>query len=80
MKEVANFINGEWVKTGNTFENVNPVNCKTIALIHEAKRDTVDQAVEAGKAAMKGTAGLTAKLAQEMMNNMETSPQAPRRA
>ena len=57
MKEVANFINGEWVKTGNTFENINPANGKAVALIHEANRETVDAAVDAAQAAMKGPWG-----------------------
>ena len=80
MKEVANFINGEWVKTGKTFENINPVNGKTVALIHEANRETVDQAVEAGKDAMKGPWGkmplaqrcqLLYKIADEMERRMD---------
>ena len=57
MKEIANFINGAWVKTDSTFDAINPVTGKTAALVHEADRDTVDAAVAAGKAAMQGPWG-----------------------
>jgi aminomuconate-semialdehyde/2-hydroxymuconate-6-semialdehyde dehydrogenase len=57
MKEVANFINGEWVKTGNTFDNISPVTGQSVAVVHEANQETVDDAVSAAQAAMQGPWG-----------------------
>jgi len=54
MNEFKNFINGQWVTTGKTFENRNPVDNSLIGLVHEAGRDEVDAAVKAAKAALTG--------------------------
>ncbi|HWK60765.1 MAG TPA: 2-hydroxymuconic semialdehyde dehydrogenase [Eoetvoesiella sp.] len=54
MNEFKNFINGQWVTTGKTFENRNPVDNSLIGLVHEAGRGEVDAAVKAAKAALTG--------------------------
>lgn len=57
MKEVLNFINGEFVATGKTFDKYSPVDNKLIAEVHEAGKAEVDRAVQAAQAAMKGPWG-----------------------
>ncbi|VWX34120.1 MULTISPECIES: 2-hydroxymuconic semialdehyde dehydrogenase [unclassified Limnobacter] len=57
MKEVLNFINGEFVAAGNTFPKYSPVNNAVIAQVHEASRAQVNDAVAAAKAALKGPWG-----------------------
>ena len=80
MKQVANFINGQWVETGNTFDKISPVTGKTVASVHEADRGTVDNAVDAAEAAMSGPWGsmslatrceLLYKIADEIERRME---------
>ncbi|WBU41641.1 2-hydroxymuconic semialdehyde dehydrogenase [Marinobacter alkaliphilus] len=59
MKEIKHYINGQYVGSANgkLFDNVNPVNGKVIAKVHEAGRDEVDAAVKAARAALKGPWG-----------------------
>ena len=59
MKEIKNFINGEFVTSasGKTFEDRNPANGEVIAQVHEAGREEVDRAVTAARAAMEGEWG-----------------------
>ncbi|HCE76742.1 MAG TPA: 5-carboxymethyl-2-hydroxymuconate semialdehyde dehydrogenase, partial [Dehalococcoidia bacterium] len=59
MKEIKHYINGEYVgsASGKLFDNVNPVNGKVIAKVHEAGREEVDAAVKAGRAALRGPWG-----------------------
>lgn len=54
MKEILNFINGEFISTGVTFNKYSPINNSIIAKVHAAGKEEVDAAVEAAKAAMKG--------------------------
>ena len=54
MKEFKHFINGEYVGSGKTFENRNPVNGSVIGLVHEAGQAEVDSAVAAARAALNG--------------------------
>ena len=54
MNEFKNFINGQWVATGKTFENRNPVDNSLIGPVHEAGRAEVDAAVKAARAALSG--------------------------
>lgn len=54
MKEFKNFINGEWVATGKTFENRNPIDNSLIGSVHEAGKVEIDAAVRAAKAALSG--------------------------
>lgn len=59
MKEILNFINGEFVKnaSGKTFEDRNPVDNSVIGQVFEAGKPEVDAAVTAAKAALKGPWG-----------------------
>ena len=36
MKQFLNFINGEFVATGKTFEDRNPATNEVVGLVHEA--------------------------------------------
>lgn len=59
MQEIKHYINGEYIgsASGKTFDNINPVNGKLIAQVHEAGREEVDAAVRAARAALKGPWG-----------------------
>ena len=57
MKQYLNFINGEYVATGKTFENRNPVDYSLNGMVHEAGQAEVDAAVRAAQAALKGPWG-----------------------
>jgi aminomuconate-semialdehyde/2-hydroxymuconate-6-semialdehyde dehydrogenase len=57
MKEILNFINGEYVRSPRTFPKVSPLTGREIARVHEASRDQVDQAVQAARAALRGPWG-----------------------
>lgn len=56
MKEIKNYINGEFVTnvSGRTFENRNPVDNSQIGIVYEAGKPEVDAAVQAAKAALSG--------------------------
>ncbi len=56
-KELANFVGGSFVPTGKTFDDVSPVDGALVAKVHEADQATVDKAVDAARAAMKGKWG-----------------------
>ena len=57
MKEFLNFIGGEFVATGKTFENRAPVDNRLLGRVHEAGRAEVDAAVRAARAALQGEWG-----------------------
>ena len=57
MKQVLNFINGEYTSTEKTFEKRSPLNGKVIAQVHEAGKREVDAAVAAARAALNGPWG-----------------------
>ncbi len=57
MKQVLNFINGQYVASPKTFEKRSPVNGEVIAQVHEAGRDQVNAAVAAARAALDGPWG-----------------------
>jgi aminomuconate-semialdehyde/2-hydroxymuconate-6-semialdehyde dehydrogenase len=59
MKDILNFINGEYVSnvSGKTYEKRNPVDNSLIGMVHEAGKPEVDAAVAAAKAALKGPWG-----------------------
>ena len=57
MKQFLNFINGEFVATGKTFDKRAPVDNRVIGQVHEAGRAEVDAAVGAARAARKGEWG-----------------------
>jgi aminomuconate-semialdehyde/2-hydroxymuconate-6-semialdehyde dehydrogenase len=51
--EVTNYIDGEFVKTRNTFEKLYPATNQPVATVYEAKQDEVDAAVSAAVRAFK---------------------------
>ncbi|MGE0237633.1 MAG: aldehyde dehydrogenase family protein [Parvibaculaceae bacterium] len=57
MKELKNYIAGEWRASGRTFEKRSPFDGSLVAIVHEADRDMVNDAVEAGRAAAFGDWG-----------------------
>ena len=54
MKQYRNYVNGEWLESRHTFDDINPVDGSLVAKVHEADRATVDTAVEAGRRALQG--------------------------
>ena len=58
-KEVLHFIDGKYTKgsSGDSFENLSPVDGSVISIVHEGKKDEVDRAVGAARAALKGPWG-----------------------
>ncbi|WP_251962315.1 2-hydroxymuconic semialdehyde dehydrogenase [Pseudomonas sp. Marseille-Q5299] len=59
MKHYRNYVNGRWVESPNTFEDISPVDGSLVALVHEADGDLVDEAVKAGHRAVAGVWGRT---------------------
>jgi aminomuconate-semialdehyde/2-hydroxymuconate-6-semialdehyde dehydrogenase len=57
MKQFLNFIDGEYVATGKTFQNRSPVDNRVLGLVHEAGAAEVDAAVRAARAALDGEWG-----------------------
>lgn len=57
MKQFLNFINGEFIATGKTFENRAPVDNRVLGLVHEAGQAEVDAAVASARTALKGDWG-----------------------
>ncbi|HEY96566.1 MAG TPA: CoA-acylating methylmalonate-semialdehyde dehydrogenase [Dehalococcoidia bacterium] len=52
IKEVKNFINGEWVESkGEIVDVVNPANCKTIGRVPISTKEEIDAAVAAAQEA-----------------------------
>lgn len=56
-KQLQHFINGEFLATKKTFRNISPVNGQLISDVCEADAATVDAAVKAAQAALKGPWG-----------------------
>jgi len=59
MKEIKNFINGQYVTnvSGKTYEKRNPIDNSLIGNVYEAGQHEVDAAVAAARAALKGPWG-----------------------
>jgi len=57
MKQIKNFINGEFVSGSKLFEKRSPLNNAVIAHVCEAGKDEVDFAVRAARAALHGPWG-----------------------
>jgi aminomuconate-semialdehyde/2-hydroxymuconate-6-semialdehyde dehydrogenase len=51
------YVAGEFIRTGSSFPNINPVNGRTLATVSEADAALVDRAVQAARAALKGPWG-----------------------
>ncbi|QGF24365.1 2-hydroxymuconic semialdehyde dehydrogenase [Raineyella fluvialis] len=56
-RNVANFINGQYVETGDTFDVLYPVTGEVTAKVHTAGQAEVDAAVAAARAALCGPWG-----------------------
>ncbi len=54
MKQILNFINGEYTATSKAFDKRSPLDGRVIAQVHEAGRAEVDAAVAAARAALGG--------------------------
>jgi aminomuconate-semialdehyde/2-hydroxymuconate-6-semialdehyde dehydrogenase len=59
MNSYRNFIDGRWVESPRTFEDISPVDGSLVAVVHEASRELVDEAVKAGHRAVAGAWGRT---------------------
>jgi len=57
MKQYRNYVNGQWLESPRTFEDRSPVDGSLVAMVHEAERHVVDEAVRAGHAALGGAWG-----------------------
>jgi aminomuconate-semialdehyde/2-hydroxymuconate-6-semialdehyde dehydrogenase len=57
MKQIRNFINGEFASSAKTFDKRSPLNNAVIAQVCEAGRIEVDAAVGAARAALRGPWG-----------------------
>ena len=59
MKQILNFINGQYVSnaSGKTYEKRNPVDNSLIGIVHEAGQPEVDAAVAAARTALDGPWG-----------------------
>lgn len=53
-KHLPLYINGDFINSEKTFENVSPVNGKRVGIVSEATREHTEKAVRAAKAALKG--------------------------
>ena len=52
LKELRNYVDGEFVATSKTFDNVSPLHGKLLAKVHEADAALVDRAVRAARRAL----------------------------
>ncbi|MBE0588754.1 MAG: 2-hydroxymuconic semialdehyde dehydrogenase, partial [Hydrogenophaga sp.] len=57
MKQILNFINGEYTVANRTFDKRSPLTGQVIAHVHEAGQAEVDAAVAAARAALTGLWG-----------------------
>jgi aminomuconate-semialdehyde/2-hydroxymuconate-6-semialdehyde dehydrogenase len=57
VKQIKNFINGEFVATEKWFEKRSPLDNTVIAQVAEAGQVEVDAAVKAARAALNGPMG-----------------------
>jgi aminomuconate-semialdehyde/2-hydroxymuconate-6-semialdehyde dehydrogenase len=59
LKATRNYVNGRFVATGKTFDNVCPVDGSVLAQVHEADSRLVDEAVTGARRALAGDWGRT---------------------
>ena len=57
MKELRNYVAGEWLASNNRFEKRSPFDGSLVAMVHEADDAMLDQAVEAGHAVVRSEWG-----------------------
>ena len=68
-KTLPHFIDGKFIVSEDSFANVSPINGEIIAQVALAERETVDHAVRAAKAALKGEWGRLSLAARcDMLN------------
>ncbi|QFU23613.1 2-hydroxymuconic semialdehyde dehydrogenase [Shewanella sp. YLB-09] len=68
---LMNYVDGEFVDTGNCFENISPVDGTVINQVSEADRALVDRAVASGRAALEGEWGkMTLAKRCELLHNV----------
>ena len=71
MKQILNFINGEFVATGKQFEKRTPLDNSIIGMVHEAGKAEVDAAVAAAHAALEGPWGkMTVNERTDLLNKV----------
>ena len=71
MKQILNFINGEFVATAKQFEKRTPVDNSVIGRVHEAGKAEVDAAVAAAHAALDGPWGrMTVNERTDLLNKV----------
>lgn len=59
LRQTRNYVNGEFISTGRTFQNICPVDGSVLSDVHEADAALVDQAVQAARRALEGEWGAT---------------------
>lgn len=60
MTTFANYINGEWIESGKTFENRNPATGELVALHSKGSPGDIEKAAEAAGAAFAGWSSMAA--------------------
>ena len=55
--DIKNYIAGRFETSGNTFDDINPVDGSLVGKVHAADRDMVDRAVAAARGALRGPWG-----------------------
>jgi len=71
MKQILNFINGEFVATGKQFEKRTPLDNSLIGMVHEAGKAEVDAAVQAAQDALEGPWGkMTVQERTDILNKV----------
>jgi aminomuconate-semialdehyde/2-hydroxymuconate-6-semialdehyde dehydrogenase len=71
MKQILNFINGEFVATSRQFEKRTPIDNSLIGQVHEAGKAEVDAAVKAARDALHGPWGrMTVVERTEILNKV----------
>ncbi len=63
----GNYINGEWVKSKETFASINPADATELAQISQATQDQVNQAVDSAERALKPWQALTPQRRAEFL-------------
>ena len=59
LRQTRNYVNGRFVETGKTFQNICPVNGHVLSDVHEADARLVDEAVQGARRALEGEWGQT---------------------
>lgn len=57
VRNMRNYVDGQFVETGKTFEDVSPLDGRVLGTVHEANPELVDHAVNAARNALEGPWG-----------------------